>query len=451
MRHRPLIGLVTCAAAMAVVVFAWTRVVPSAAMKIPTARIQRGEVQVKVYTTGELRAARAVQIVAPPIGGNLQIVSVAQPGQRLTAGERVVEFDPAEQEFQLEQSRFDLAQAEQDIVKSNADAAVQAAEDELALLQQRFAVRRAELDASANELLSAVDAEKNLMLLEEARRQLAQLEKDVQSHREASRATTNGLIEKRNKAQLSVQVAQRNIDNLSIKAPFDGFVVLRENLNAFGGPIFGGMPIPEFRAGDSVFSGAAIADLVDTSRLEVSARVPEGDRANVDAGQPTDVSVDALPGLTLRGAVRAIGSVAARSPFGNDVVRQFDVLFAVNGITEGVRPGMTAQMTIAGATFSGALFVPRQAIFETGGKSVVYLRSAASFDAREVRVRTRTESVAIIESDGPPPAAQPLGRQSAAQADLQPGAEVALIDPKASSGARPRGPSAAPGGGRGSP
>ena len=133
-------------------------------------------------------------------------------------------------------------------------------------------------------------------------------------------------------------------------------------------------------------------------------------------------------------------------------MRQFDVLFAVNGITESVRPGMTAQMTIAGATFSAALFVPRQAIFETGGKSVVYLRSAASFDAREVRVRTRTESVAIIESAGPPPAAaQPLGRQSAAQADLQPGAEVALIDPKASSGARPRGPSAAPGGGRGSP
>src|SRR4030095_10036837 len=120
------------------------------------------------------------------------------------------------------------------------------------------------------------------------------------------------------------------------------------------------------------------------------AKVPEGDRANLNAGQPTDVVVDAVPGLTLHGTVRAISSVAARSPFANDVVRQFDVLFDISGLNERVRPGITAQIAIGGATLNDALYVPRQAIFEAGGRTVVYVRTASGFAARENKGRPRT-------------------------------------------------------------
>jgi HlyD family secretion protein len=414
----------------ATVVIAWNRLVPSAAATIPTARVQRGAVQLKVFTTGELRAARSAQILAPPIGGTLQVVSIAPSGGWVTAGDVVVEFDPSDQEFQLEQARFDLLQAEQDIVKAEAQDAVQAAEDELLLVHQRFEVRRAELDAGGNELLSAIDAKKNLMLLDEARQQLAQVEKDARAHGDTSRASTAVLIEKKNKALLSVQVAQRNIDNLHIKAPFDGFVVLRENTNAFGGPLFFGMPIPDYRPGDTAFSGQTLADVVDTSQVEVSAKVPEGDRANVAAGQSTDVTMDALPGVTLRGSVRAISNVAGRSPFGSDPIRQFDVLFDVTGLGPRVRPGITAQLAIAGATLNDAIYVPRQAIFEAGGRSVVYVRSGAGFDAKEVHVRARTDSFAVVEN-------------------VDPGVEVALVDPRAP-GARPKSGPPAPAGQRAS-
>jgi multidrug resistance efflux pump len=407
-------------AVAAALVFAWTRVAPSASPVVPTGRVQKGQVQLKVYTTGELRAARSTQIVAPPIGGQLQLVGIAQSGQWISAGDPIVEFDPAEQEFQLEQSRFDLASADQEIAKADAEAAVQIADDDVALVHARFEVRRAELAASGNELISDVEAKKNTILLEEARQKLAQLEREILSHRDTTRAAASVLREKRNKAQLSVQVAQRNIDSLSLRAPFDGFVVVRENYGAFGGPIFPGMPIPEFRAGDTTFSGATIADLVDTSHLEVSAKVPEGDRANLTPGQPTDVAVDAVPGLTLHGTVRAISSVAARSPFANDVIRQFDVLFDISGLTERVRPGITAQIAIGGATINDAVYVPRQAIFESGGRTVVYVRSTGGFDAREVKVRARTESLAIVEG-------------------LEPGLEIALVDPRSPSGPRQRG------------
>jgi multidrug resistance efflux pump len=430
-RRRSFFAALSIVALTAVAALVWTRVVPSAAPGIPTGRVQKGQVQLKVYTTGELRAARSTQVVAPPIGGQMQIVSIAQSGQFIHQNDPIVEFDLAEQEFQLEQSQFDLASANQELAKADAEAAVQVADDEVALLHGRFDVRRAELAASGNELISDVEAKKNTILLEEAKQKLAQLEHDVQSHRETTRASSNVLREKRNKAQLSVQVAQRNIDNLVLRAPFDGFVVVRENYGAFGGPIFPGMPIPEFRAGDTTFSGSTIADLVDTSRLEVSAKVPEGDRANLNAGQPTDVSVDAVPGLTLHGTVRAISSVANRSPFANDVVRQFDVLFDISGLNERVRPGITAQIAIGGATLNDALYVPRQAIFESGGRTVVYVRTASGFDAREIKVRARTESVAVVEN-------------------IEPGLEIALVDPRSPSGGRPRPSAATPSGQRAS-
>jgi len=402
----------------------------SAPAAIPTARVQRGPVQVKVLTTGELRAARSTQVVVPPIGGNLQIVSLAQSGDWVNSGDTVVEFDPAEQDFNLEQAQLDLDQAEQNIVKAQAQHDVQAAEDELALVHARFEVRRAELDAGGNELISAIDARKNLLLLDEAKQQLAQLEDDAQRHREASGADVAGLREKRNKAALSVDVARRTIETLHIRAPYDGFVMVRENPNAFGGPLYFGMAIPEFRVGDSVFSGQTLADVVDTSRIEVTAKVPEGDRANVNAGQPIDVSVDAVPGLRLRGSVRAVSSVANRNPFGNDVVRQFDVLFDVAGMNERVRPGFTTQISIAGATLRDALYVPRQAVFEAGGRSIVYVRSASGFDAHEVTVKARTDSVAVVEN-------------------VESGVEVALVDPRSTSGSRAK-PAPTPAGQRAS-
>ena len=101
---------------------------------------------------------------------------------------------------------------------------MQAADDEVALLKARFDVRRAELDANANELVGAIVAKQNLLLLDEARQTLAQLEHDVKSHAATALASGAVLREKRNKARVAVDVARRNIDNLRIRAPFDGFV-----------------------------------------------------------------------------------------------------------------------------------------------------------------------------------------------------------------------------------
>ena len=156
---------------------------------IPTTLVRRGSLETKVHTTGELRPARTVMLVAPAVGGTLKIVKLVKTGTGVKAGDLVIEFDPSEQQHNLEQSSSELAQAEQEITKARADAAVQAAQDQVALLKARFDVRRAKLEVSKNELVSQIDAKKNLLALEEAKRALAQLEEDVKSRAASSQAT----------------------------------------------------------------------------------------------------------------------------------------------------------------------------------------------------------------------------------------------------------------------
>ena len=351
-RVRLSVAVVVVALVGAALPFLWTRVAPSAARRIPTARVQRGRVQVTVYTNGELRAGRSAQMLAPPVGGNLQIVKIAPSGEPVKTGDIIVEFDSAEQMYALEQARFDLDQADQQMAKADAEAAVQVAEDDVALLHAKYDVRRAELDASGNELDGAIKAQQNLLLLDEARQRHAQIEKDVLSHRETTQASGNVAREKRAKALLAVQVAEKNIASLEIRAPFDGFAVLRQNMDALGGFCCApGMLLPDFRVGDSVGSGRTIADVIDTSHIEVAAKVSEQDRANVSPGQKIEVAVDTLPDATLQGTVRTVAGVASRQMFNADSARKFDITFDVGGDPR-VRPGASAQISIAGASCS---------------------------------------------------------------------------------------------------
>jgi multidrug efflux pump subunit AcrA (membrane-fusion protein) len=416
MSRRQILGLLVAVAAIAGVALAIAAGVSAADPRtIPTARVQRGRVDVTVFTNGELRASRRTQLIVPPTGGQLQIVTLADPGAAVKNGDVVVEFDPAEQEFSLEQARFDLRLAEQEMVKADAEAAVQVAADEVALLQARYDVRRAELETQANELVSEITAKQNVLLLEEARQRLAQVESDVVAHRTTGLASAAGLREKRTKARLAVQVAERNIASLTVRAPFDGYVTIRTNFMAFGGIGFPGMP--EYRVGDSTLAGQTIADVFDTSQVEVTAKLSERDRANVAAGQAVEVAVDAAPAAKLRGTVRAVSGVASRSIFDTGT-RQFDIAFNVGGQVL-ARPGVTAAISIAGPTYPDVLYVPRTAVFDAAGKPTLYVRTADGFDAREVRVRAWTDSLAVIEN-------------------VDQSAEVALVDPTAASGVRQR-------------
>ena len=380
---------------------------------VPTAPVSKGAVKVTIHATGELRAGRTMTLVTPPVGGMLRIVQMKTTGQPVKNGEIVMEFDPADQQYALEQAKSELAEAEQEIVKMKADADVQKAQDDVALLTARFDVRRGQLDASGNELIPAVEAQKNVLTLEEAKRRLAQLEEDVKSRAATNQASLAVVQEKRNKATLGMQRAQQLIDSLVLKAPLDGTVSIKENRDGinFFGP---GMVIPEYREGDSVWPGRPVADVMEAGKMEVRAKIAESDRANLTAGQKAVVEVDSLPGESFGVTVGALSGLASRAQWFESatVTRLFDVTFQFDKPDPRLKAGASVRVMIQGKEIPDALHVPRQAVLEKNGKTHVFVKTGDRFEQREVKVDNLTESRAVITG-------------------IAEGTEVALTDPTA--------------------
>jgi HlyD family secretion protein len=430
--RRAITGAVVVAALCAVAgtVAAVRRGAPVAAGDLPTTRVKRGDLDMKVYATGELRASHADVMTAPPIGGGaLEITYLLHTGAVVKKGDLVIEFDPTEQHYKLEQNRSELSQAEQEITKAKADAAVVAAQDKVTLLKARFDVRRAELDVQKNELVSTIDARKNDLALEQAKRVLAELEQDVKSRSASGKAAIALAEEKRNKAQLAMDQAQQNIKKMHVTAPMDGMIALEKNENASGGFFFGGMTLPEYREGDQVEAGRTVGQVIDPKEMELGAKVGELERNNIKEGQSVEIKLDALPGSIFQGTVKTLGGMNSRRFWEVDSSAKFDVTIALLSKDARMRPGLTAQVVIHGDPHKDVLYLPRQALCLKESKRVVYVKDGNSFEPREVKIQAENESRAAIEGVGV-------------------GTEVALIDPTASrKTANPTVPSPSSGGG----
>jgi HlyD family secretion protein len=384
---------------------------------IPTVRVRREAVICKVYTTGELRPASAAVLMAPQVQGGLQIVQIAKPGGFVQQGDVVLEFNPSEQLHNLEQSRYELAQVEQEIIRAKADAAVSIAADEVELLKARFAVRRAQLEIGRNELVSAIEAQKNVLVLREAERRLTQLEQDIRSREALNKADLRAVEERGRKAELAMEQARQAIESMRLRAPIAGLVVVKGNPDINGGSFSRGMALAEFQEGDQVLPGRAIAEVVGTEEMEIAGQVSESERGLLQTGLLIEARFDSLPEVIFNGRVKALGATG-RSWAGDR--NSFDATFVLNDADPRLRPGVTAEVVISGQRIENALVLPRQSTFEKNGRPLVYCRIGNKFSPREIRIKFRIESLVAIEG-------------------ITEGTEVALVDPES------RSPGATPG------
>ena len=364
---------------------------------IPTTRATRGDIDVRVHTLGELGPRRSMTLAAPTVGGLLQIVKLTPAGSIVKKDDIVIEFDRAEQQFNLQQAESELAEAEQEIAKLRADAKVQQSTDQLALLHARHEVRRAEIDVSGNEFVGRIEAEKNTIKLEETRRALAQTQDDVKTHAESSRAALAVLEEKRSKATIAADFARRNIESMTVRAPLDGLVVIKDNQDSSGGWSFPGMSLPEYRQGDTVQPGRTVAEVVDLTEMEVKTKILETDRPSIEKGGPATVLIEALPAASLTAASKGVGGLAQNMFWEPQTTRQFNAAFALQKPSAAMRPGMTAKVVVEGETLKGVTHLPRQVLFEKEGKPVVYVRDGTQFKPVEVKVARITENRIVLQ------------------------------------------------------
>ncbi len=394
---------------------------------IPIVRVAREPVEVKIYTTGELRPVRTAMIVAPPVaGGTLQIVHLVTTGTYVKQGDIIVEYDPSEQEYNLEQSQSQLDEADQQIKKMKADQAVRVAQEKVTLLKAQFAVRRAELKVKENEMVSGIEARKNVIDLEEARRKFDQLQRDIKSRASSDAADLAVQTVARTKAMLGMKLAQQNIDNMTFRAPIAGIVVLGQNLDSLvvsgSGTIMISSidEIPVFKEGDQAYPGRFIGQIHEMEQMEITGKVTETERGSLDSVQAVEVVADSKPLKVYEGKIKTVaqsasmpgqsGPESAVDYLESLSTRSFATVFEIGTRGDPLNLGVTARVTIRGKNVNDALSLPRQALYQKEGKTVVYLRRTEGWEAREVKVKYVTESRAVIEG-------------------LAEGTEVALVNP----------------------
>jgi HlyD family secretion protein len=208
---------------------------------------------------------------------------------------------------------------------------------------------------------------------------------------------------------------------MHVRAGIDGLVSIEKNRGASGGMFFDGMTLPDYREGDQVQPGSAIAEIIDPSELEVVSGINEHDRGNIKAGQSAEIEFDALPGQFFHGTVKNVGGMSTRQFWEANQGGVFDVTIQLPNPDPRLRPGLTAQVIIRGDEKKNVLYIPRQALFLKEGKRIAYVKNGSGFEAHEVKIQSEGESRAAIEG-------------------LTPGSEVALVDPTVP---RKSGPSAA--------
>ncbi len=380
---------------------------PAAPTKVlPTARVERGPVEVVVTAAGPVQPARAVEVKSRASG---QILGIPfEAGAAVTTGTTLALIDPREE---LQAVRL----AEADVM--TAGARLVQATTRLGLEKDRVAIERDRVRANLERTLAErerarheFERQRDLLQRGLASRQTYEAASTTRDGAEASVAALEAevrLVETQERqvelmaqevvlaeagriqAQVALDRAKERLADTTIRASIDGIVLERKV--EVGQIIASGI--------SNVGGGTPLLILADVSRLSVKAMVDEADAGRLGEGFPAEVVCDAFPEEAFEGRVKWV------SPMGRTEsdVTSFEVQVEVvgRGVTL-LKPGMSATVRFVTDRRAEALWVPPAAL-RTGrsGTWVNLVRDPARPEAIDrLPVETGLRNQAQVEITG---------------------------------------------------
>lgn len=175
-------------------------------------------------------------------------------------------------------------------------------------------------------------------------------------------------------AETAVQIAQKRIDDSTVRAPMDGTV--------------GAVNV---KTGDFAGTQAPAFQIVGTSAMEVTVNVTESMVCKLKTGGKASVFLDAA-GIQTEGTVAEIASMA------NAQSGMFPVKVAVSN-ADGLKDGMQASVRFSAGGDSESVLVPSRSVVKRNGKSVVFV--ARNGKAVQVEVTVGETQGAYVSVKGP--------------------------------------------------
>ena len=163
-------------------------------------------------------------------------------------------------------------------------------------------------------------------------------------------------------AQVNLLIVQ--IGEATLKSPVDGQVVAISK-----------------RAGEVVSPGEAIIGLLPNDPFEITVNIYEEDIVKVKIDNPVEIKLTAFPGVIFAGKVI---SIEPSEKMVNDVV-YYKTTIGFNDPPDGLRPGMTADVSIKTAERKDVLALPLKAIQKKETKETVMVLEGETAIEKEVQ------------------------------------------------------------------
>jgi multidrug resistance efflux pump len=171
---------------------------------------------------------------------------------------------------------------------------------------------------------------------------------------------------------------------MEIRAPNDGILVLRRDDR-------GELP----KLGIQLSANNPVADIPVPGQMEAELFVLEVDGTGLEVGQPVDVVVTSRPELPFHGTIRLVDKLA-KPRHAWVPVQYVSVVVALDRTDRDVmKPGQRVRATLV-QDRQDALVVPRQAVFEHEGASIVYRRGAHGFAPTPVELGPATSGRVVV-------------------------------------------------------
>jgi HlyD family secretion protein len=357
---------------------------------VPVAAVERRDFVHLVPAEGNLRAVRSTPVVVPPSSsGSFRIAWIAADGSRVRAGDVVVRFDPTEIDKALADAETDLATSR---LKAEKDRSADLAE--IFKLERDAEQARAELQRAARFqkkdtlIYSRHDIIESGIDQDLARRKELHA-RQLQTSRQDLQSADAGLVAVDiRQAEQKIRQAREGLLSLEVRAPHDGVLILKRD-----------QQVETHHIGDQVWSGSTLAELPELSAMEAEVFVLEADAGGLAAGKPATVALESAPGRAIPARIARVDSLAKPRLRGSPV-QYFAVTLGLSRTDPRVmKPGQRVQAVLRVAARPGALVLPRQAVFERDGRSVVYRRRGdGGFDTVAVRLGPADLGTAVAEA-----------------------------------------------------
>jgi HlyD family secretion protein len=355
--------------------------------------VKRGDFHTILRMSGIVGAVDSYGVQAPRLTGQMSstmvITRIVRNGTRVRAGDVLVELDRQNQLKNILDKQAEYDNLVQQIRKKQADHAAARAADETELKGAEVDVQTARVEMRKNEVIPGYQAEINKVNLAEAEAKLQQLKDTYALKREARTAELRILEIQRDRAEMAVDYAQGNIENMTVKSPMEGLAVLT--------PSYKGTRMADPQEGDEVRSGSGIMVVVDPSAMQVTARVNQVDISQVRVGQAAQIRLDAYPDLVFAGRVEKISAIGTPSNYLKRI-RYFSVVVSIQGSNPKLLPDLTAAVDLQLDEALEVLLLPREAVCIRNGKAIVEILENGKSRSAPIEIGSMNECDVVVKS-----------------------------------------------------